>query len=140
VYEPPVANFSGSPLSGCFPLRVQFADMSTPGTGNTLVSWLWDFGNGYTSTLQNPLATYNTTGTFTITLRVTDDKGCTKTYSRPNYKTITDGEKELFRRLPFHLPTTPPARRCSAIFGILEMAIHQQQQIRFTPIPAVEVL
>jgi gliding motility-associated-like protein len=96
VYEPPVVNFSASPLSGCFPLRVQFTDLTTPGTGNTIVSWLWDFGNGSTSTLQNPLATYNTAGIFTVTLQVTDDKGCTKTFSRPNYVNATNGVTASF--------------------------------------------
>jgi len=91
VYEPPTVNFSGSPLSGCFPLRVQFTDLSQPGLGNSNVSWFWDFGNGTTSTLQNPMATFVTTGNFTITLRVTNDKGCTRTISRPNYITATTG-------------------------------------------------
>ncbi len=96
VYESPVVDFAGNPLSGCFPLRVQFSDLSTPGSGNTNVTWLWDFGNGNTSTLQNPLAIYNTAGTFTTTLRVTNDKGCTKTVSRPNYITVTNGVKAVF--------------------------------------------
>jgi gliding motility-associated-like protein len=96
VYEAPVVDFSGSPISGCFPLRVQFSDLSTPGTGNTNVSWLWDFGNGTTSTLQNPFVTYTTAGPFTITLQVTNDKGCTKTISRPNYVNVTPGVKALF--------------------------------------------
>lgn len=96
VYEPPVVDFSGSPLGGCFPLRVQFTDLSTAGTGNTNVSWLWDFGNGNISTLQNPLATYTTAGSFTTTLQVTNDKGCTKTYSRPNFINVTNGVRSLF--------------------------------------------
>ncbi len=96
VYEPPAVDFSASPLSGCFPLRVQFADLSIPGTGNSNVSWLWDFGNGTTSTLQNPLATYNTAGSFRITLQATNDKGCTNTNSRPNYINVTNGVKALF--------------------------------------------
>lgn len=91
VYEPPTVDFSASPRSGCFPLRVQFTDLTQPGAGNTNVAWLWDFGNGTTSTLQNPMATYSTTGNFTVTLRVTNDKGCTRTISRPNYITATSG-------------------------------------------------
>lgn len=60
VYEPPAVSFSANNTSGCFPLRVQFTDLSTPGIGNTNVSWNWDFGNGITSTLQNPFITYTT--------------------------------------------------------------------------------
>lgn len=96
VHEPPTVNFSGSPLSGCFPLNVQFSDLSTPGAGNTNDTWLWDFGNGNTSTLKNPIATYITTGSFSVTLTVTNDKGCTKTLSRPNYISVTNGVTALF--------------------------------------------
>ncbi len=96
VYEPPAVNFTASPLSGCFPLTVQFADLSSAGAGNTNVSWLWDFGNGNISTLQNPVITYSTAGTFTITLQVTNDKGCTKTNTRSNFITVTNGVNALF--------------------------------------------
>lgn len=96
VYEPPVVNFSGDISSGCFPLRVQFTDLSTAGQGNTNVSWEWSFGNGQTSTLQNPLVTYNTAGIFTVTLKVTNDKGCSRTISRSNYITVTTGVRSAF--------------------------------------------
>lgn len=96
VYEPPVVAFNGVPSSGCFPLRVQFTDLSTPGLGNTNTTWQWDFGNGTTSTLQNPLVTYSTAGIFTVTLKVTNDKGCTRTYTRPGYITVTPGVTAAF--------------------------------------------
>ncbi|MBL7749699.1 MAG: PKD domain-containing protein, partial [Chitinophagaceae bacterium] len=96
VYEPPVVSFSSDVTSGCFPLRVQFTDLSTPGAGNTNTTWLWDFGNGTTSTLQNPFVTYTTAGNFTITLRVTNDKGCTRTISLPNYIAVTPGVTSTF--------------------------------------------
>lgn len=50
VYEPPQALFTSSPDSGCGPLTVNFTNQST----GELVSYSWDFGNGQTSTLQNP--------------------------------------------------------------------------------------
>jgi len=96
VYDNPTVNFSAAPPSGCFPLRVQFTDLSTPGTGNTNISWEWDFGNGTTSTIQNPLAIYTATGNYNVTLRVTNDKGCVKTISRPNYIAATFGVKASF--------------------------------------------
>jgi len=91
VYEPPAVNFIANTTSGCFPLRVQFTDLSSAGTGNTNTTWQWDFGNGATSTLQNPLAVYSTAGLFAVTLKVTNDKGCTKTFARPNYIAVTSG-------------------------------------------------
>ncbi|MBC7946933.1 MAG: PKD domain-containing protein [Chitinophagaceae bacterium] len=91
VYDIPTVNFSADDVNGCFPHRVQFTDLSTGGTGNTNVSWQWDFGNGVTSTLQNPSANYTTAGNFTVTLKVTNDKGCIKTVGRSNFITVTPG-------------------------------------------------
>ena len=70
---PPTANFSTTaPL--CINVPVQFTDLSTPGA--TINQWAWDFGDGGTSTLQNPTHTYLTSGLFTVTLQVTTNSGC----------------------------------------------------------------
>lgn len=100
VFSSPTVDFSASSTSGCFPKVVQFQDLSTPGAGNTNVAWLWDFGNGNTSTLQNPIAVYNSAGSFSVTLRVTNDKGCVRVLSRPNYITVTNGVDAAFNNTP----------------------------------------
>ena len=64
------ADFSATPTSGESPLTVKFTDESV---GN-VSSWQWDFGDGNTSTEQNPSHTYNSGGSFTIILTVTDAK------------------------------------------------------------------
>ncbi|MEW5995100.1 MAG: S8 family serine peptidase, partial [Candidatus Zixiibacteriota bacterium] len=61
---PPVADFVGSPTSGNAPLTVNFTDQST----GSPTSWSWDFGDGGTSTAQNPSYTYNSVGTYTVSL------------------------------------------------------------------------
>ncbi|MDI3503422.1 MAG: hypothetical protein PWP64_358 [Candidatus Cloacimonadota bacterium] len=66
---PPEANFSADVLSGLEPLEVQFTDLSTPGTGG-ITAWYWDFGDGGTSTAQNPLYTYNEPGIYSVSLTV----------------------------------------------------------------------
>ena len=66
----PVAAFSGTPLTGEGPLAVQFTDAST----GAPASWAWDFGDGGTSTLQNPSHTFNP-GTWTVSLTVTNALG-----------------------------------------------------------------
>jgi PKD repeat protein len=78
----PVANFTAAPTSGDSPLVVQFTDTST---GN-ITSRLWDFGDGTTSTKQNPTHTYtfNNTGDFTVSLTVTGPGG-TDTKIKKNY-------------------------------------------------------
>jgi PKD repeat protein len=64
VYAPVTAQFSANITSGIAPLTVQFTDLSTGGP----TSWLWTFGDGNTSTAQNPVHTYTTAGTHTVTL------------------------------------------------------------------------
>ena len=46
---------------------IHFTDLST---GNALINWSWDFGDGSTSNLQNPSHTYATNGTYTVTLAI----------------------------------------------------------------------
>jgi len=57
-------------------LTVQFTDQSTDSDG-TVVEWSWDFGNGSSSTVQNPEHTYSTSISYLVTLTVTDDQGTT---------------------------------------------------------------
>jgi hypothetical protein len=66
------AEFSATPTMGFTPLEVQFID-ETPGDFDT---WSWDFGDGGTSTLQNPTHTYETPGPFTVCLAVEGESGC----------------------------------------------------------------
>ena len=67
----PEADFSGTPTSGAAPLQVQFTDTSSNGP----TSWSWDFGDGATSTEQNPSHTYSTPGTYTVTLTASNSAG-----------------------------------------------------------------
>jgi len=60
---PVKADFYAETVSGIAPLTVQFYDLSTNAT-----SWAWDFGDGGTSTEQDPIHTYTTGGTFTVKL------------------------------------------------------------------------
>ena len=53
-------------VSGCGTIEVEFKDLSI---GNP-TSWLWDFGNGETSTLQDPVCTYNVVGAYDVSLIV----------------------------------------------------------------------
>jgi hypothetical protein len=53
----------------------QFQDFSFPATCLQIVSWAWDFGDGSTSTEQNPVHTYAVRGDYTVTLTVTDNQG-----------------------------------------------------------------
>jgi PKD repeat protein len=59
--------------------------------GFTPYSYEWDFGDGNTSTESNPTHTYAKPGTYTVSLKVTDDRGNTVTETREAYIKITQG-------------------------------------------------
>lgn len=72
----PVANFSADQLSGVAPLTVTFTDLSS----NAPSAWSWTFGNGATRTgttlaEQNPTYTYDTPGSYTVTLTASNVNG-----------------------------------------------------------------
>jgi len=82
--SPPIAGFTAEPRSGLAPLSVQFTDTSK----GQIQSWNWDFDDGTSSTAQNPLHTYTTADTFSISLIVTGPNGA-DTLTRDNYITVS---------------------------------------------------
>ena len=86
--QPPVADFGGYPRSGSAPLAVQFTDYSDY-RGRTPQSWAWTFGDGGTSAQQNPSRTYQSPGTYTVSLTVTTDAG-SDTETKTGYVTVTE--------------------------------------------------
>lgn len=58
---------------------VQFFDSSVVVTGSPINNWIWSFGDGSTSTLQNPTHTYNTPGNYNVSLVVSNYGGCSDT-------------------------------------------------------------
>jgi PKD repeat protein len=88
----PTASFTASPTSGEAPLPVQFTDTST----GSPTAWNWDFGDGATSTAQNPGHTYSSPGMYTVTLTASNVAGsstatATVTVSAPPPPPGTDG-------------------------------------------------
>ena len=70
------AAFSQDKLTACVGETVTFTNNSTSDLNN-ITNYLWDFGDGVTSTLQNPTHTWATTGVKNVTLTITDISGCT---------------------------------------------------------------
>ncbi|RYY30638.1 MAG: PKD domain-containing protein [Sphingobacteriaceae bacterium] len=77
VYSAPNTNFR-MPASVCVGDSVRFVDLSTD-SSKTIKSWIWKFGDGTTSTLQNPTHTYTTPGTDTVSLTAVSESGCQST-------------------------------------------------------------
>ena len=98
-----VAEFDGTPRTGCAPLTVQFTDRSS----DSPTMWNWDFGDGTIipaseeenvtceggpcpphNTLQNPRHTYTVPGTYTVTLTASNQYGATGTVTKQAFITV----------------------------------------------------
>ncbi len=96
----PTPNFSTDVTSSCNGV-VNFTDLSLNGP----TSWLWDFGDGFTSTQQNPVHTYTTNGNYTVALTSTNGFG-SNTITMPNLITI-------------NLPSSPSGTGASTCAGMM---------------------
>ncbi|MDD1677896.1 MAG: PKD domain-containing protein [Methanomicrobiales archaeon] len=112
---PLAADFFSDTRTGLAPKTLQFYDQSS-GNPN---AWTWNFGDGSTSSLQNPSHEYKSSGTYTVTLTIQKDQSSNKIVkksyikiSRP--KTTGTGKRpgmvgeDVFIRIlyhPFFAPT-----------------------------------
>ncbi|MCU0633100.1 MAG: PKD domain-containing protein [Methanolinea sp.] len=87
----PVADFIANRTSGAAPLTVRYTDQST----GVPSSWSWVFGDGATSTDQNPVHTYSTPGTYNVRLTVANSAG-TDTETKNGYITVREGMEASF--------------------------------------------
>ena len=84
------ADFVGSVLSGALPLVVDFTYTGTPAA-----SFAWTFGDGDTSTEQNPTHVYTEAGTYTVVLVATNVAG-SDTETKTSYITVTAAADSSF--------------------------------------------
>lgn len=96
VFANPVANFAAlPPTKGCHPFTVTFKDSSA--RGDTVINkWIWDFGDGTTSTVQSPIHTFGLAGSFPISLQTTDANKCGNAKVISNYIDVSDPPKAEF--------------------------------------------
>ena len=81
---PPSANFIANVTSGTVPLAIRFTDSST----GSPTTWNWSFGDGSLNTLQHPIHTFTSTGSFTVSLNATNAGGSNST-RKTGYITVT---------------------------------------------------
>ena len=110
---PPVANFRSDVTSTCTG-AIKFTDLST----GAPTGWLWSFGDGTTSTSQNPTHLYITNGTFTVSLTVTNTYG-TNTATTNNYITVSKPAA----------PTANDASRCGQ--GTVSLSVNTTDTIKW---------
>lgn len=89
VLPPLVANFTAAPTNGTSPLTVSFANLSTGAT-----SYLWNFGDGKTSTSTNPVNTYSNAGNYTVSLTAISPAG-SNTLARSGYVVLSNATPVL---------------------------------------------
>jgi PKD repeat protein len=95
VNPSPVANFTYT-AAHCANSPVQFTDQSQTSGGPAITGWLWNFGDpgsgsSNTSTLQNPVHSFSTSGSYTVTLVVSSSGGCSSVVS----KTVSVGSSPV---------------------------------------------
>lgn len=94
VYDPPTALFETADQV-CMNIPLSFVNKSTtPETG--AMKWLWDFGDGKKSTVQNPSHTFAVSGKFSVKLLVTAPSGCTSFSEK--VITVAPTAKALFEK------------------------------------------
>jgi PKD repeat protein len=95
VYPSPIAEFSVEVTDGCPPLTIQFTNSSANAN-----EFSWDFGNGEYSTGLEPLAVYDTAGSYTIQMAVIGEGGCTDTLTLTDLITTFQNPTALFEYNP----------------------------------------
>ncbi|WDT74348.1 MAG: PKD domain-containing protein [Candidatus Manganitrophus sp.] len=92
--QPPVASFSASPTSGSAPLAVSFNASASSDPDGSIATFSWNFGDGTTGSGVTTGHTYQTAGTFTATLTVTDNGGAQNSTTRTISVQSTGGGEE----------------------------------------------
>lgn len=101
VQEKPDISFNADILSGCKPLNVNF----TPFSSDQIASYEWNFGDaasgfGNSSLLEDPSHTYNSSGTFSVSLTVISAAGCSNSIIYNNLITVYPQPVASFYNLP----------------------------------------
>ncbi|MDD4136678.1 MAG: PKD domain-containing protein [Methanoregula sp.] len=107
---PPVTEFSATPREGTIPLTVSFTDISK----NKPTTWHWDFGDGASSTEQNPSHTYQQAGTYTVKLKISNTFGSDALAET----TFINANSPV----PAIVPAAPEKERTGGIIGLIKDA------------------
>jgi len=86
VYTPAIIGFSAASVTYCKPPAAVAFSNSTIGVSP--FTWLWNFGDGHTSALAAPTHSYAASGTYDVSLKVTDGHGCPDSVLFPSYITV----------------------------------------------------
>ena len=113
VYEAPTANLTSDITQACSPSDIAFTDLSYSETSN-IQSWFWDFGDGKTTTGQNPNMTFDLdeadygSELFDVELTVTNTFGCSSSIYVADYLEIFSTPTAAFTFNPFMPSVSDP--------------------------------
>lgn len=96
VNENPVISYGFDINEGCVPLEVSFSNGSTPSNA----SFLWDFGDGNTSTVSSPVHVYTQPGTYDVSLFGETAFGCEGEFTIPNLINAFPSPTAAFMAIP----------------------------------------
>jgi PKD repeat protein len=94
--QAPIANFSAVPLSVCQGESVTFTNVSSQNGGPAITQYSWDFGDGFSDSIPNTTHTYNTPGTYSVTLTVTNANGQADFELKPSYIVVKPAPTSSF--------------------------------------------
>lgn len=119
VLLPAIPDFGATVVAGGAPLITTFTDRS-----QNAVSWLWDFGDGSTSTSANPVHSYMEAGTYTVTLTVANSAGVSASLRKDAYINVQQcaSPVRILRQQPAYFPTLSAAYLSAASGETIEMA------------------
>jgi len=80
VFNGPTAIFDDTQVTGCVPYDFQSQSLSTPGDAE-ITNYVWYYGDGYSSNTASSTHTYQSSGTYTVALEITDANGCVNSMS-----------------------------------------------------------
>ena len=107
VNAAPNVNFTALPMLGCAPLCVQFRDLSTI-SNNKINQWRWNFGDGDSSMIRDPIYCYQTPGSYNVDLTAISDSGCSSTLKILNLITVYPAPVANFTYSPQPVNITEP--------------------------------
>lgn len=88
IFDLTTPNFLANQTIGAVPLTVQFTSPNIDGIDHVITNWFWNFGDGFTSTAQNPVHTYTNTGVFYPSLNAINDFGVPVASSGPSISVL----------------------------------------------------
>jgi len=100
----PVISFYPDVSSGCPPLTINFVNNTVPPN----LTYLWDFGDGSTGTIEDPQHIYDFTGTYNVSLMVYDTNGCASSQSFSGMITVFPGIEAEFAYSPTSVSSLDP--------------------------------